>query len=62
MAENLMCPAQRTSNDAYREGWDRVFRKKLDCKECLNYYLPEWTERYCPSCIRYSNFASFDAP
>ncbi len=29
MPENLLCPNQRASTPAFREGWDRVFGKPI---------------------------------
>ena len=32
MSENLMNSAHKATNEKYREGWDRIFKKPLDEK------------------------------
>lgn len=55
MAENLMNMANKTSNDAYREGWDRVFGKQKNCESCkfsedltVSWMYREGYDYWCP--------------
>jgi len=50
MKENLLTKEHRSTNEKYRRGWDRAFRKKgefvtLECPTCGFRII---AEKYCP--------------
>lgn len=54
MSENLMNSAHKTSTDAYREGWDRIFgvsdASDMDIDDAMSQKYIEDGGNHCPFC------------
>ena len=56
MSENLICPAHKTNNKAYRDEYDRIFKKgkkeclSKRCRRCGGLYWDTIGKDVCPYC------------